>query len=177
MTAPARTTPQDSLYERDFYAWLMDQAAKLRGRSHNDIDWENLAEEVESLGISQKKEIRSRLELLVRHLLQWQFQPGRRSESWRITIGEQRTFIPGIIEDSPSLKKYPDEIFRKAYDAGRRQVIDETGMQAKVFPAEPPFTVEQALDYRFLPASRSSNGRSFATKKRRLNPSALDCDP
>lgn len=143
--------PQDSLYERDFYAWLNDQATKLRARSHNDIDWDNLSEEIESVGRSQKKEIRSRLELLIHHLLKWQFQPGRRSESWRITIGEQRTFIPGIIEDSPSLASYPTEIFEKAYSAGRRKAIEETGLTANVFPSSPPFSVSEALDDRYLP--------------------------
>ena len=141
----------DSLYERDFFAWLQDQASKLRARSHNDIDWDNLAEEIESVGRNQKKEIQSRLELLIHHLLKWQFQPGRRSESWRITIGEQRTFIPGIIEDSPSLANYPSEIFEKAYLAGRRKAIAETGLSAKFFPSNPPFSVSQALDDLFLP--------------------------
>jgi hypothetical protein len=142
---------EDTLYERDFYAWLNDQAAKLRARSHNEIDWDNLAEEVESVGRSQRREIRSRLERLIHHLLKWQFQPGRRSESWRITIGEQRTFIPGMIEDSPSLKSFPAEIFAKAYAAGRRDAINETGLQEQVLPTEAPFTIEQALDGHFWP--------------------------
>ncbi|MDP3897009.1 MAG: DUF29 domain-containing protein [Mesorhizobium sp.] len=141
----------DSLYERDFFAWLNDQAAKLRARSHNDLDWDNLAEEVESVGISQKREIRRRLELLVHHLLKWQFQPGRRSESWRITIGEQRTFIPGIIEDSPSLARFPAEAYEKAYSAGRKAAINETGLLPETFPVKPPFTVEEALNETFLP--------------------------
>ncbi|MDW6024630.1 DUF29 domain-containing protein [Mesorhizobium sp. BAC0120] len=143
--------PKDSLYERDFYAWLQDQAAKLRARSHNDVDWENLAEEVESLGRSEKKEIRTRLALLIHHLLKWQFQPGRRSESWRITISEQRLWIPESIEDSPSLKGYPEEIFEKAYAEGRRQAIKETGVPAEVIPPEPPFSVADALDGHFWP--------------------------
>lgn len=143
--------PSDSLYERDFHAWLNDQAAKLRERSHNDIDWDNLAEEVESVGRSQKREIRSRMGRLVHHLLKWQFQPGRRSESWRATISEQRVFIKGIIEDSPSLKRFPAEIFLREFDVGRREAIGETGMPASAFPDRPPFTVEQALDSSFLP--------------------------
>lgn len=143
--------PQDTLYQRDFHAWLENQAAKLRARSHNDIDWENLAEEIESVGRSQKRELRSRLERLVQHLLKWQFQPGRRSESWRITIGEQRTFIEGLLKDSPSLKRFPAEIFADAYESGKQEAIDETGMLPSAFPGEPPFSLEQALDRRFLP--------------------------
>lgn len=139
------------LYERDFYAWLQDQAAKLRAHSHNEIDWENLAEEVESVGRSQKHEIENRLAVLVHHLLKWQFQPGRRSESWRITISEQRIWIPGIIRHSPSLKSFPKKIFEDAYAEGRRHAINETGLLSKVFPTEPPFSVTEALNDKFWP--------------------------
>jgi hypothetical protein len=141
----------DTLYERDFHAWLMEQAEKLRARSHNDIDWDNLADEVESVGRSQRDEIESRLALIIQHLLKWQFQPGRRSESWRITIGEQRIWIARIIKSSPSLKRYPADIFPDAYKDGRRRAINETGLQAAVLPADPPFTIEQALDESFFP--------------------------
>jgi hypothetical protein len=140
-----------SLYERDFHAWLQDQVAKLRARSHNDIDWENLAEEIESVGRSERREIENRLALLITHLLKWQFQPGRRSESWRISISEQRLWIPNIIKTSPSLKDYPAELFGAAYKDGRRQAINETGLSARIFPTDPPFSAEEALDPRFWP--------------------------
>jgi hypothetical protein len=141
----------ETLYERDFYAWLNDQAAKLRGRSHNELDWDNLAEEIESVGRSERNEIDTRLGRLIQHLLKWQFQPGRRSESWRITIGEQRVWIAKIIKTSPSLKNYPAEIFLEAYADGRRFATNETGIIETTFPLEPPFTVEQALDLGFWP--------------------------
>ncbi len=147
----AAETVAASLYETDFHAWLQDQAAKLRDRLHDDLDWENLAEEIESVGRSERKEIRSRLDVLICHLLKWQFQPGRRSESWRITIGEQRIWIAETIEDSPSLRRYPAQTFAKAYGAGRRRAINETGILPSVFPAEPPFAVAQVLDPKFLP--------------------------
>jgi hypothetical protein len=143
--------PPGSPYEQDFHRWLEDQAAKLRGRSHNELDWENLAEEIESVGRSQKREVRSRLERLIQHLLKWQVKPGRRSESWRITISEQRTFIEGLLKDSPSLRKFPAEILADAYGAGRQEAIDETGMLASAFPTECPYSLEQVLDRRFLP--------------------------
>ncbi len=145
----------DTLYERDFHAWLNDQASKLRARSHNDIDWDSLAEEVESVGWSQKREIRSRMTRLVHHLLKWQFQPGRRSESWRATISEQRLFIERIVEDSPSLKRFPAEIFPDEYARGRREAVEETGLLSSAFPVQPRFTVEQALDRTFLPGEPS----------------------
>jgi hypothetical protein len=102
MANPKRK-PEPTLYERDFFAWTLDQAEKLRARARNEVDWENGAEEIESVGRSQRSEIESRLALLILHLLKWQFQPGRRSERWRISISEQRIWIPNIIKASPSL--------------------------------------------------------------------------
>lgn len=145
----------ETLYEQDFYAWLQDQAAKLRQRSRNDLDWDNLAEEIESVGRSERKEIETRLAQLVLHLLKWQFQPGRRSESWRVSISEQRIWIPGIIENSPSLKAYPSRVFRRAYDTGRRWAVRETGLASAAIPTEPTFTAAQALDGRFWPGEAS----------------------
>lgn len=137
--------------EEDFALWCAQQGALLRAGRLSAIDRENLAEEVESLGRSERKEISSRLEVLILHLLKWQFQPGRRSESWRISISEQRIWIPSVIKYSPSLKRYPAHIFKDAYEHGRQRAIDETGMMPSVFPEEPPFTVSQALDPKFLP--------------------------
>ena len=140
-----------TLYEKDFAAWIKNQATKLRKRAHNEIDWENVAEEIETLGRNQKHEIESRLALLIHHLLKWQFQPGRRSGSWRITISEQRIWIPGIIKHSPSMKSYPAKVFKDAYAEGRRQAINETGLAPKVVPTESPFSVSEALDGKFWP--------------------------
>jgi len=149
----AKTLAKDpgALYERDFHAWLTEQARQLRTRSHNDIDWDNLAEEVESVARSERREIRSRLALLIQHLLKWQFQPGRRSESWRLTISEQRIFIRSIVEESPSLASYPATVFDAEYRDGRERAIEETGLQASAIPQDPPFTLGQALDPAFLP--------------------------
>ena len=137
--------------EADYARWCAEQAALLREGRLSALDHENLAEEIESLGRSEKREIRNRLIRLIQHLLKWQFQPGRRSESWRSTIGEQRLFILGIIEDSPSLKRFPAEVFLGSYGDGRRLAVVETGIQAVAFPEEPPFTIDEALDESFLP--------------------------
>ena len=150
--------PDDTLYERDFYAWLQNQAAKLRVRSHNDIDWDNLAEEIESAGKSEKKEIRRRLGILIQDLLKWQHQPGRRRESWRLTIGEQRIAIPDSLADSPSLWSYPQDVFAKTYADGRRWALAETGMAPSAIPTEPGFNVAQAPDPSFWPGEPSEVG-------------------
>src|SRR3954462_15812330 len=99
--------PEQPLYERDFHAWTQEQAERLRARAHNDIDWANVAEEVESLGRSDRREISRRLGVLLVHLLKWQFQPSNRKTGWLSTIREQRHRIKGLIDESPSLKTYP----------------------------------------------------------------------
>ena len=143
--------PSLPLYERDFAVWTMDQAAKLRKRAHNEIDWENVAEEIESLGRSDRREIQSRMKVLIVHLLKWEFQAGRRSHSWQSSISEQRIWIGGILKDSPSLRRYPGQVFRKAYDDAVAVAVRETGFARSHFPSEPPFTSNQMLDPGFWP--------------------------
>ena len=141
-------------YEEDFYAWSQDQGARLRAREPRDIDWENVAEEVESVGRSQKTEIRSRLAVLLTHLLKWEFQPEARCASWQSSIGEQRTHIETIIEDSPSLRRFPTEAADRAHRHARSRAARETGLPIGTFPATLPYSAKQLLDDAFMPGRR-----------------------
>ncbi|AZO17318.1 MAG: DUF29 family protein [Mesorhizobium sp.] len=138
-------------YEADFVQWCAEQGSLLREGRLSELDRENLAEEIESLGRRDKREIRSRMEVLITHLLKWEFQPGHRCHSWQASISEQRTWIDGIIKDSPSLRRYPAQIFEEAYKGALPVAVRETGMKKAYFPSEPPFTSKQALDGRFWP--------------------------
>ena len=100
MTKAATKPPANELYESDFYAWTQEQAKLLRARRWDDLDLDNLVDEVESVGKSDKREIRNRLEILLAHLLKWKHQPGGRGSSWRSTILEQRRGIAAVIDDS-----------------------------------------------------------------------------
>jgi hypothetical protein len=151
--AKPQPKPDETLYERDFYAWTRDQAAKLRARAHNDIDWDNVAEEIETVGRSDKKEIRSRLEVLLRHLLKWQFQPDKRKSGWHSTISEQRTQLLSLIEDSPSLRDFPGQELEKMYRIARLKADDETGLGLQSLPPKCPYTIGQVLDEEFLPGA------------------------
>src|SRR5487761_1403224 len=91
-------------YDRDFYAWTNEQARLLRTGELSAIDAANLAEEIESMGRSDRRELQSRLAVLIMHLLKWRFQPSARSAGWLGTIREQRLQIELILEDSPSLR-------------------------------------------------------------------------
>ena len=79
-----------SLYDQDFYAWANQQAALLRSGRLTEADIANIAEEIESMGRSEKRELVNRLTVSFCTLLKWQFQPGRRSISWRLTVENSR---------------------------------------------------------------------------------------
>ena len=133
-------------YDRDFYAWTQEQARLLREGRLSELDLDNLAEEIESMGKQQRREMRNRLALLLMHLLKWQYQVSHRTPSWRFTIREQRDEILQLLKDSPSLKAVMEDLFTDAYGKGRRDAADETGLSLKAFPAEPPFALADALD-------------------------------
>lgn len=143
--------PEQDLYEVDFYRWTREQARLLQERRFHELDLTNLIDEVLSVGASDKREIRSRLSVILTHLLKWKYQPGARSGSWRSTLGEQRDRLNQVLDDSPSLRKYPSEVFQKCYPAARLKASEQTGIDFTLFPEASPFTVEQALDPGYLP--------------------------
>ncbi|RWC26772.1 DUF29 domain-containing protein [Mesorhizobium sp.] len=145
-------------YETDFAQWSAEQSALLREGRLTELDRENLAEEIESLGRSDRRDIRSRMRVLIAHLLKWEFQPGHRCHSWQSSISEQRVWIEGIIKDSPSLRRYPTQIFTQAYKDALPVAIRETGLRESQFPSEPPFTAKQTLDGQFWPGGPLSMG-------------------
>ncbi len=149
----SRTSPRSSntLYEEDFYAWTQDQASKLRQRAHNAIDWDNTAEEIESVGASQKNEISSRMVRLIQHLLKWEYQPERRGNSWQSTISEQRIHIESVLDQSPSLKSFPKTRLDWAWKNGVRMASRETGKPERTFPTDPAYSMDEILDHDFMP--------------------------
>jgi hypothetical protein len=136
-------------YDDDFFAWTQEQARLLRDGELADIDVENLAEEIESVGKSDRREIRNRLIALLVHLLKWHLQPRRRSASWTDTIAEQRLQIDSVLADSPSLQSFFIEILADAYGRARAKAARETKLNA--FPDECPYTPEQILSEDSLP--------------------------
>ncbi|MDZ8139483.1 MAG: DUF29 domain-containing protein [Nostoc sp. DedQUE04] len=144
MTSPSFIN-EKNLYEQDFYLWTQTIAQQLKENNFNEIDIPNLIEEVESIGRSEKRELRNRLIVLLMHLLKWQYQPEKRIESWRSTISEQRICIETLLEDSPSLQPLLAEVFEVCYQKARFKAFDETGIKLNFFPQESPFTLEETL--------------------------------
>ena len=154
-----RPAPAESLYEADFHRWSEVQARALREQRPADIDWENVAEEIESLGRSDRHEIESRLSVILEHLLKWRFQPAARSNIWRATLLEQRNRILRLIEESPSLASFPGTVLTSEYPAARLRASGETDLPLAAFPETCPFTAEQALDVDYLPGEADSSLR------------------
>jgi hypothetical protein len=140
-----------SLYETDPYTWAMRQADALRRRSANEIDWENVAEEIESVGKTEARELRSRYAVLLAHLLKWLFQPEKRTRSWETTIVTQRESARDHPTENPGLKSLVDGLFAKAYREARGNAALETDMPLETFPEANPFTLAQAMDPDFWP--------------------------
>jgi hypothetical protein len=142
----------EKMYDQDFYAWAITNAELLRQGRFSEIDIEHVAEELESMGKSERRELISRLEVLLVHLLKWKFQPGLRGASWEITILKQRDSLEDLLEESPSLRHGLNKNIAKAYDRARRYAAKETGLPLATFPDPCPFAAEQVLDLEFWPA-------------------------
>ncbi|HXC90695.1 MAG TPA: DUF29 domain-containing protein [Stellaceae bacterium] len=138
-------------YEEDFYAWTVDQARLLRAGELSTIDAANLAEEIESMGRSDRRELQSRLAGLTMHLLKWRFQPSARSRSWSATIEEQRLQIEQVFAESPSLRPLAAGMLQQAYPIARARAIAETGLADDLLPTLCPFAVDEMLSRSFLP--------------------------
>jgi hypothetical protein len=137
------------LHETDVRLWSEQQAELLRRRAANALDWDNLAEEIGDLAISQKREVRSRLEGLCQHLLKWAYQPERRSGSWRGSIIERRERLEDLLEESPSLRALADSMLPRSYERARRRAEAET--EIADLPPHCPWSVEQIISYEFWP--------------------------
>ena len=136
-------------YETDFYGWTQQQAKFLRTKQIKQIDWNNLAEELEDMGRSEKRQLESRLEVLIMHLLKWQFQPNLRSRSWQLTIKEQRLRLEKLLKENPSLKSNLKEIKDKIYPLAIISAEKETGLST--FPEICPYDLNQIFSSEFFP--------------------------
>ena len=138
-------------YEKDFYAWAVHNAELIRQGKFSEIDVEHVAEEIESMGKSERRELVNRLAVLIAHLLKWQFQSIKRSRSWLVTIENQRLGIADLLEESPSLHHELRERFFHAYERAILIASEQTGIEKSVFPKFCQFSFDQCLKNDFLP--------------------------
>ncbi len=150
-TIQSITTAITSLYEQDFDLWLQTNINLLKEGKFTELDLENLLEELESMGRSDKNALKSNLRVLLMHLLKYKYQPKKRTNSWNYTIIEHRIRLEDTFKTSPSLYRFFEEIFNESYQNARKLAAAETGLSIAIFPPESPFTVEEVLNPDFLP--------------------------
>ncbi|MEB3189426.1 MAG: DUF29 domain-containing protein [Snowella sp.] len=143
--------PSQTLYESDYLAWLENTLEKLRTQQYEQVDWENLIEEIETMGRSEKNALESNLIIILLHLLKWQYQPQKRSGSWERSIIEHRRRVRRALQDSPSLKPYLVTILEESYAEAIKQAKAETELPLATFPKACPYVLAAILDDQFLP--------------------------
>jgi len=139
------------LYEQDFYAWAKRNSELLRAGRFSEVDVDNLVEELESMGRSEKRALVARMAVLMAHLLKWRYQPALRSNSWKYTIKAQRRKVGKILEDSPSLKHQMKALFSEAYEDAILLTAKDTGLTEEDFPSQCPYTLDRVMDDTFWP--------------------------
>ena len=148
---PCPMSAKSLLYERDFFAWSRQQAELLRAGKLADADIDHIAEEIDSMGRTEKRELVSRLSVLLLHLLKWRFQPEKRGPSWEASIRVQRNRLADHLDDNPSLKPLLPKALASAYRDASLEVVAETGLQGSTFPGACPWTADEVLDSGFWP--------------------------
>jgi hypothetical protein len=141
----------ETLYEKDFYTWVYQQSNFLREGRFEQLDLPNLIEEIEDLGKRHYDQLESRLTQLIAHLLKWQVQHWKRTNSWRAKIRVQRTSIAKLLRRNPGLKSRLDEAMGESWSEARDLAIAETDLPDEQFPETCPFSLEEVMSPDFLP--------------------------
>lgn len=133
------------IYEKDFFKWTNDQAKLLRKQEFSSLDIENLIEEIESLGRSERRTLESYLEILLMHMLKVKFQPSKHTKSWDLSIKNSRQKFKKVLSQNPSLKRKLNDILKDAYESARLDAALETNLDEKTFPKSCPWKMDEIL--------------------------------
>jgi hypothetical protein len=145
----APDAPTRAEYARDVYTWSQEQARLMREGRFDEIDRENVAEEIESVGRAEFNQLVGALRVLMLHILKWDHQPDRRSRSWAQSIRVQRNNLGDVLDDNPGLKPRLMEAMTRAYRNARAEASQETGLDEEAFPAKCPYSFEDVTSQRF----------------------------
>ena len=151
MTLTSPGQDHAGLYDRDLHAWAIEQAALLRAGRLSEVDVQHIAEEIEALGRTEKREMVSRLAVLLLHLLKWAYQPERQGKSWRLTVEKQRRQLARHMRDNPSLRAWQNEAMADAYGDAVLRAERETDLPRDLFPWACPYSFDQVVDDGFWP--------------------------
>lgn len=133
-------------YDQDFYAWTQEQATLLKEQRFTELDLDHLVEEIASMGRSEKRELDSRLSVLIVHLLKWHYQPEKRTRGWALIILAQHKELAKLLRENPSLRSVLREEYPERYDIARIYAASETTLELDTFPETCPWTLEEILE-------------------------------
>jgi len=145
---------QSSLYEKDFYLWIEHTVTSLKKKQFKNLDLDNLIVELESMGKREKRELISRLLVLIEHLLKlqyWETEKGDNARGWKNTVIEQRKQIEIVLRESPSLKNLLPELLPTTYQDAREVFLRKAELSETTVPVESPFTLRTLLDPDYFP--------------------------
>ncbi|MBD2566431.1 DUF29 domain-containing protein [Anabaena lutea] len=148
------TNTNKTLYEQDFYLWIQTTVKLLQEGKLEQLDIQNLIEEIDSMGRSEKKELKTRLIVLIEHLLKLQYwieEKDYNARGWRNTVVEQRRQIAYTLADSPSLKSVLNDVFLDCYTDARNDTLRKYQLDSELFPEESPFSLVDILNVDFIP--------------------------
>lgn len=157
--AEPRTVDVSRSYEIDYANWIADQVEKIRTRRGGGIDWAHVAEELDSLGKSERRALRSHFENLILHLLKCEYQPERRGRSWEVSIRNARDEIYELLTEEPSLKPDLPRLIVTSFTKARRTAAVEMDMPESALPKECPYSKKQLVDPEFWPEASAKGGR------------------
>jgi len=156
--ASIKPTPSE-LYDTDYDAWVQDQVRALREHRTKEVDWKNVAEEIDDLGKCEQWSLESQLETLIEHLLKLAYSRGtirtRNARRWTGAVKLARSKIRRRLAQSPSLRPKMVELFEYVYDDGRTRMLASVNLPEDAIPSSAPWTLEQVLDDSFVPKPAS----------------------
>jgi len=142
--ATAQASSPSVLYEQDETAWLEAMAKLIRLGRLDEVDYPNLAVYLEDMARRDRREVESRLTVLITHALKWAGQPDRRSGSWKATIIEQRQEMEGLVSRGV-LRKHGEAVLADVYCKAVERAAAEAELAAETFPTECPYSLDQLL--------------------------------
>lgn len=139
-----------TLYDTDYYAWIEQQASLIRNNLPEELDYNNILEEIDALGRSEKRTLVSFLRNALVHMLKAKYQPMWHTKSWDDSIEFSICEAKEMLEQCPSLKSKLDESFERAYRKARFEATKQTGLLIETFPKECPWTINEVLGEEFF---------------------------
>ncbi|MBF6560964.1 MAG: DUF29 domain-containing protein [Candidatus Binataceae bacterium] len=151
--------PPADLYDQDYYTWTQAQARALRDHRLDEVDWANVAEEIEDLGKSERRALRSRLVTLLEHLLKFAHARERMFENnargWELSARNAREAFRERLEENPGLRPQLEGLFISAYRSARIETMKALRLPDAAIPEMPPWTIDEIIDDAFLPPRKS----------------------